>query len=63
MATKSEPEAGRRRRSRCIHHWVIETASGATSKGQCKLCGSVKRFRNATQPGERQAYLSRSKSS
>ncbi len=49
---RSEPEVGRRKRSRCTHHWVIETASGATSKGRCKRCGSVRSFRNVQEPSK-----------
>ncbi len=32
---------------RCRHHWVIESPQGATSMGQCKVCGEVKEFRNS----------------
>lgn len=35
-------------RPRCVHHWLIETPQGATSKGVCKLCGAMGEFRNAT---------------
>ena len=31
----------------CRHHWVIERPSGALSSGRCKLCGSVREFRNS----------------
>ncbi len=31
----------------CRHHWVIESPSGALSSGRCKLCGSVREFRNS----------------
>lgn len=34
-------------RPQCVHHWLIETPRGATSKGVCKLCGAVREFRNA----------------
>ena len=30
----------------CAHHWIIEPAIGPTSRGVCKLCGSVKIFMN-----------------
>lgn len=30
----------------CAHYWLIEPAVGPTSKGVCKLCGSVKIFMN-----------------
>jgi len=23
----------------CRHHWIIETAAGAVSKGKCRICG------------------------
>ncbi|MBI4233242.1 MAG: hypothetical protein HY686_02250 [Chloroflexi bacterium] len=31
----------------CAHYWVIDTPSGPTSKGVCKLCGAVREFRNS----------------
>jgi hypothetical protein len=52
MPGRSGPEVGCRKRSRCTHHWVIETASGATSKGRCKRCGSVRSFRNVQEPSK-----------
>ena len=33
-------------REQCHHYWVIESASGPTSRGVCKLCGAVKGFSN-----------------
>ena len=30
----------------CRHHWVIESPSGPTSRGVCKLCGTEKEFQN-----------------
>jgi hypothetical protein len=32
----------------CRHHWVIESPHGATSNGLCKICGTVREFRNTT---------------
>jgi len=32
---------------KCIHHWIIETASGPFSKGACNLCGLSKIFDNS----------------
>jgi hypothetical protein len=32
----------------CAHHWQIETPSGETSTGVCKLCGAVRSFANYT---------------
>ena len=31
---------------KCIHHWIIEPANGATSMGVCKLCGAEREFSN-----------------
>ena len=33
-------------KEQCHHHWVIESASGPTSRGVCRLCGTVKEFSN-----------------
>ena len=30
----------------CVHHWIIATADGATSRGVCKSCGEAKDFKN-----------------
>ena len=46
MPTRSEPEAG----SLCTHHWVIDTPNGATSEARCRLCDSVRSFRNDEEP-------------
>lgn len=32
----------------CAHHWQIETPSGETSTGVCKLCGAIRSFANYT---------------
>ncbi len=32
--------------SQCTHHWIIESAHGATSRGSCRLCGAAKLFNN-----------------
>ena len=37
---------GRRSKSRCNHHWVIESPDGPISRGICKYCGAVKEFTN-----------------
>lgn len=31
----------------CTHHWVIDAASGHTSRGVCKLCQEVREFDNS----------------
>ncbi len=40
---------GRRRHEtpKCLHHWIVETPHGVTSRGLCKRCGATKRFPNA----------------
>ena len=32
----------------CRHEWVIETAEGPTSWGECRLCHETKEFENGT---------------
>lgn len=32
--------------SKCRHYWIIEPATGPTSRGRCKLCGAEKEFYN-----------------
>jgi hypothetical protein len=34
------------------HHWVIEEANGAESRGVCKVCREVKAFRNWLAEGD-----------
>ena len=31
----------------CTHHWMIETSSGPTSKGVCRLCREDREFDNS----------------
>ena len=31
----------------CIHHWLLESPDGETSKGTCKLCGTEQSFYNS----------------
>ncbi len=33
----------------CRHHWMIEYAQDATSKGVCRLCGEERQFNNNLQ--------------
>lgn len=42
-------ETQKQMRRRCLHHWIIETPQGATSRGHCKRCGMMKRFPNAAE--------------
>lgn len=32
----------------CRHHWRIAAPNGATSMGQCKLCGAEREFSNSS---------------
>ncbi len=40
VTTASRPES-------CVHHWLIEPASGPCSNGTCKRCGVTRDFRNS----------------
>ena len=31
----------------CKHHWVIETANGPVSWGECQICQEGKEFQNS----------------
>lgn len=31
----------------CRHYWVIEVASGPTSRGVCRICGEERVFQNS----------------
>ena len=44
IATKGRPK---QRARKCLHHWMVETPHGVTSRGLCKRCGASKRFPNA----------------
>ena len=33
--------------SSCLHHWIIETANGPTSRGVCRNCHESKEFNNS----------------
>ena len=39
----------------CIHHWLLEEATGPTSLGRCKLCGEEKTFLNSV-PEEKRYF-------
>ncbi len=43
---KEKPEL-RIAASGCPHHWLIEGARGATSRGTCKYCGEERLFYNS----------------
>ncbi len=44
IATKGR---SKQRAGKCLHHWIVETPHGVTSRGLCKRCGIAKRFPNA----------------
>ena len=33
--------------TQCAHYWIIETADGPVSKGECQLCGEEREFSNS----------------
>ena len=37
---------------RCAHYWVIEPASGPTSRGVCKFCMEARDFHNSVESNE-----------
>ena len=39
---KARPEG----KGTCSHYWIIESPTGPTSAGKCKLCGAVCEFAN-----------------
>ena len=50
---EGSPQAGVLKDSRgpvntetCVHHWIIDQASGPTGRGVCKHCGAEKTFQN-----------------
>jgi len=40
----------------CINYWILESATGPTSRGVCKFCGAQKEFHNS---GPEFTYMSR----
>ena len=43
----------------CVHHWVIEPASGPISRGKCKGCKATRDFANSVFSGSRHISLSK----
>ena len=41
----------------CVHHWLIAIANGPVSIGTCKLCKTVREFKNSTYVGMHQFTL------
>jgi hypothetical protein len=49
MAETVVRDAGTGVHEACAHHWVLETPSGAMSRGVCKRCGAEKEFPNSAE--------------
>ncbi len=32
----------------CVHHWIIDTPKGPTSKARCKICRAQREFSNSS---------------
>lgn len=45
--------------SRCAHHWIIETANGPESIGECQICHEVRGFANSIDEMKRALVNSR----
>ena len=45
----------------CCHYWIIETAQGPISRGECQLCHEVRDFRNSVFDMERDSQETRSR--
>ncbi len=43
----------RARRSRCVHHWVLQDPSEGWVRGQCKLCSARRRYPAAPESTQR----------
>jgi len=41
-----DADAKRKVKVKCTHYWMIESPTGPTSRGVCKLCGAEREFRN-----------------
>ena len=42
-----EPVEGEKLAPSCCHYWIIETANGPISRGQCQYCHEFKDFKNS----------------
>ena len=45
----------------CCHYWIIETAHGPISRGECQVCHEVRDFKNSVFDMERESKDSRSR--
>ncbi len=39
---------------KCCHHWVIESANGPVSRGECQICHESKEFKNSISDADRE---------
>jgi hypothetical protein len=46
IAPRVDKEPFEKRGLICSHYWFIEKATGPTSRGECKYCGTRKDFSN-----------------
>ena len=44
----------------CCHYWIIETANGPISRGECEICHEVRDFRNSVFDMDRSSQDKRS---
>ena len=45
----------------CCHYWIIETAQGPISRGDCQICHEVRDFKNSVFDMDRDSQDSRSR--
>ena len=45
----------------CCHYWIIETAHGPISRGECQVCHEVRDFKNSVFDMDRESKDSRSR--
>jgi len=46
-AVEGEAAAGVDPKPSCCHYWIIETANGPISRGQCQYCHEFRDFKNS----------------
>ena len=45
----------------CCHYWIIETAQGPISRGECQICHEVRDFKNSVFDMERDSQDNKSR--
>ena len=53
-AVIGEAADGQKPESACCHYWIIETANGPVSRGQCQNCHETKNFKNSVYDTDRE---------